>query len=144
MCILSASWNAFSCRLIIMLFVIFLFSLFLTIFACLTLIFPSIQLLYYNYPWLMVFIAQSVILICLSRLQRTNKEGTSGSGLRYSPVHADHSVLAPAPVHVRSHAFQHANGKNSSRHRLYMMTQGALALRPESIVAGLNKNHKLK
>ncbi|KAK7032122.1 hypothetical protein SK128_020742, partial [Halocaridina rubra] len=44
------------------------------------------------------------------RLQRTNKEGTSGGGLRYSPVHADHSVLAPTPVHPRHHALQHANG----------------------------------
>lgn len=52
-----------------------------------------------------------VVLLSPSRLQRTNKEGTSGSGLRYSPVHADHSVLAPTPVHLRHHALQHANGK---------------------------------
>lgn len=45
-----------------------------------------------------------------ARLQRTNKEGTSGGGLRYSPVHADHSVLAPTPIHPRHHALQHANG----------------------------------
>ncbi|KAG0720147.1 Protein FAM117B [Chionoecetes opilio] len=41
------------------------------------------------------------MLLFLFRLQRTNKEGTSGGGLRYSPVHADHSVLAPTPVHLR-------------------------------------------
>ncbi|XP_050722306.1 glucocorticoid-induced transcript 1 protein-like isoform X1 [Eriocheir sinensis] len=72
------------------------------------------------------------------RLQRTNKEGTSGSGLRYSPVHADHSVLAPAPLHVRSHAFQHANG-GSRAIPIPQIPKPLLPPRLRSSVEGLNQ-----
>uniref|UniRef100_A0A0P4VY09 Uncharacterized protein n=1 Tax=Scylla olivacea TaxID=85551 RepID=A0A0P4VY09_SCYOL len=72
------------------------------------------------------------------RLQRTNKEGTSGSGLRYSPVHADHSVLAPTPVHLRHHALQHANG-GSRAISIPQLPKPLLPPRLRSSVEGLNQ-----
>ncbi|CAL4090894.1 unnamed protein product, partial [Meganyctiphanes norvegica] len=45
------------------------------------------------------------------RLQRTNKE-SGGSAVRYSPVHGDHSVLAPTPIHPRHQALQTSNGNS--------------------------------
>ncbi|KAG0723586.1 Glucocorticoid-induced transcript 1 protein [Chionoecetes opilio] len=72
------------------------------------------------------------------RLQRTNKEGTSGGGLRYSPVHADHSVLAPTPVHLRHHALQHANG-GSRAISIPQLPKPLLPPRLRSSVEGLNQ-----
>lgn len=72
------------------------------------------------------------------RLQRTNKEGTITSGLRYSPIHADHSVLAPAPVHPRHHALQHANG-GSRAIPIPQLPKPLLPPRLRSSVEGLNQ-----
>lgn len=74
------------------------------------------------------------------RLQRTNKEGTSGGGggLRYSPVHADHSVLAPTPIHPRHHALQHANG-GSRAIPIPQMPKPLLPPRLRNSVEGLNQ-----
>ncbi|XP_069160966.1 glucocorticoid-induced transcript 1 protein isoform X2 [Procambarus clarkii] len=72
------------------------------------------------------------------RLQRTNKEGTVSSGLRYSPVHADHSVLAPTPVHPRHHALQHANGGSRSI-PIPQLPKPLLPPRLRSSVEGLNQ-----
>lgn len=72
------------------------------------------------------------------RLQRTNKEGTSGGGLRYSPVHADHSVLAPTPIHPRHHALQHANG-GSRAISIPQLPKPLLPPRLRSSVEGLNQ-----
>ncbi|XP_042227629.1 glucocorticoid-induced transcript 1 protein-like isoform X2 [Homarus americanus] len=72
------------------------------------------------------------------RLQRTNKEGTAGGGLRYSPVHADHSVLAPTPIHPRHHPLQHTNG-GSRAIPIPQLPKPLLPPRLRSSVEGLNQ-----
>lgn len=51
---------------------------------------------------------------------RTNKEGTGGGGLRYSPLPGDHSVPTPSPVHPRHHALQQTNGTLSHPPPLFL------------------------
>ncbi|XP_071531018.1 glucocorticoid-induced transcript 1 protein-like isoform X3 [Panulirus ornatus] len=72
------------------------------------------------------------------RLQRTNKEGTTGGGQRYSPIQADHSVLAPTPVHPRHHALQHTNG-GSRAIPIPQLPKPLLPPRLRSSVEGLNQ-----